>query len=169
VKRVEGGGTTQFVLDTRGGKLLAELGGMCDLIAGEVATPKVACHGQSRAKLAVVRDGGELSASGQSKTSADTAIGGRFTLSASGQSEVGVRGGHLDVITASASGQSEVSVQAKVGDATLTASGMSTIAVAAVSGQLSERKSGMSTIRIGQRPQASSGPTAPGGKSGGWW
>jgi hypothetical protein len=162
--RVVGVGGTEFVVDTDGGKLKAELDGQCGLRAGHVASPAVECSGQVEAVFdRVTGDKASFEVSGQCRVGVGALEVSTVDIDVSGQSKVIVKSGAVATLKVDVCGQSGVDVRATAETAVLEASGMSNIFVEEVTGSVDEDTSGLSRINVSRRPSSGSKP------GGGWW
>ena len=165
--RIIGCGVTEFTVDTRGGRLLAELDGSCSLQVSDVTLPDIETNGACQVAIGRMRDGGRFEANGASRIVVDQADGGDFEVELNGSSNFVIETGTIGKLDAEANGASKLSALVTAERADLEAAGAASIVVSEVTGKVTEDRSGVAKIRVSKRPGADAGTDT---KSGGtWW
>jgi len=162
--RIVGGGGTEFTVDTRGGRLLADIEGSCTLRASDVISPEVEANGSCNVAIGRMRQGGKFEGNGGSKITVDQADGGDLKAEMNGGSEFTVHLGEIGSLHAEANGAAKISAFVTAAKADLEAAGAATIVVSEVKGKVKQDRAGAAQITV--LKTSGSGEAKSGGA---WW
>ena len=165
--RIIGCGGTEFTVDTRGGRLLAELDGSCRLQVSDVTSPDIETNGACQVAIGRMRDGGRFEANGASRIVVDQADGGDLEVELNGSSNLVIETGTIGKLDAETNGASKLSALVTAERADLEAAGAASIVVSEVTGKVTEDRSGAASIKVGKRTGTDAGTDAR--SAGSWW